>query len=83
MAEAEIRGSINVLQIQIERIAGRLDGTDQHNTVIIDGIRSQIGHLAQSQSIAKTGPRKEMRLLLDKDVKPQFFNGGPREDYKE
>ena len=82
-AEIEIRGLISVLQGQIERIAGRLDQTDTQNTQIIADVRYQIQNIATANQNPAAGPRKEMRLLSDKDVKPQFFNGGPKEDFKE
>ena len=78
-AEAEIRGLISVLQGQI----GRLDQTDAQNTQIIADVQYEIQSLSHANQNPATGPRKEMRLLSDKDVKPQFFSGGPKEDFKE
>ena len=78
--EEELRGLIGVLQSQVERIAARLDSTDQYNIQIIADVRAQMQSIAAG---AMTRSPKEIRLLSDKDIKPGFFNGGPKEDFKE
>ena len=81
MAEQEIQQLIALMQTQIERIAGRVDRADTHTAGLFDQLRSQI-----KQGIAHVaggnGSRKEMRLLSDKDVKPQFFSGSDKEDFR-
>ena len=78
--EEELRGLVGVLQSQVERIAARLDSTDQYNIQIIADVRAQMQSIAAG---AMTRSPKEIRLLSDKDIKPGFFNGGPKEDFKE
>ena len=82
-AETEIRGLIHTLQSQIERVAGIVDTNDNTTNNLINQLRAHIGQIgSQSNQGGSQGSRKEMRLLSDKDVKPQFFNGGPTEEFK-
>ena len=82
-AEAEIRGLINTLQSQIERVAGIVDANDNTTNNLINQLRAQVGAIGgQSNQMGSQGSKREMRLLSDKDVKPQFFNGGPTEEFK-
>ena len=80
-AEIEIRGLINTLQTQIERVAGIVDTNDNTTNNLINQLRASIGSQS-NQGGGSQGSKKEMRLLSDKDVKPQFFNGGPTEEFK-
>ena len=82
MAEAELLQLIAVLQGQVEAILGRLDVTDQQTTTTMGQIRAGLQQCAAALS-RDGGAREKLRRISERDLKPSFFSGGSKMDFRE